>query len=197
MKTLSKLLVANRGEIAIRVMKTAQRMGIETVAVFSDADSGAAHVRAADQAINIGAGPVASSYLRGEVILAAAQRLGVDAIHPGYGFLSENADFAAACEQAGILFIGPSCKAIEVMGDKARAKRAMLEAGVPCVPGYQGEEQSTELLVAEAKAIGMPVMVKAAAGGGGRGMRLVHDAAELESAIAMAQSEAENAFGSR
>jgi geranyl-CoA carboxylase alpha subunit len=197
MKTLSKLLIANRGEIAIRVMKTAQRMGIETVAVYSDADSGAAHVRAADQAINIGAGPVASSYLRGEVILAAAQRLGVDAIHPGYGFLSENADFAAACEQAGILFIGPSCKAIEVMGDKARAKRAMLEAGVPCVPGYQGEEQSTELLVAEAKAIGMPVMVKAAAGGGGRGMRLVHDAAELESAIAMAQSEAENAFGSR
>jgi geranyl-CoA carboxylase alpha subunit len=194
--TISTVMVANRGEIAIRVMKTAKRMGMRTVAVYSEADAKAAHVRAADQAVCIGPAPVGSSYLRADLILDAAVSLGVDAVHPGYGFLSENADFAEACAERGIVFIGPSRHAIEVMGDKARAKRAMIEAGVPCVPGYQDDDQSLERLTQAALEIGMPVMVKAAAGGGGRGMRLVHDASDLEPAIAMAQSEAQNAFGS-
>ena len=196
MKRLSTLLIANRGEIAVRVMKTAREMGIRTIAVYSEADANAAHVRAADQAVCIGAGPVGSSYLRSDVILETAKRMGADAVHPGYGFLSENAGFAQACADAGILFVGPPILAIDVMGDKARAKRAMLQAGVPCVPGYQDDDQSIEQLTSAAKEIGMPVMVKAAAGGGGRGMRLVHQESELESAIQMAQSEAQNAFGS-
>jgi geranyl-CoA carboxylase alpha subunit len=196
MKRLSTLLIANRGEIAIRVMKTAREMGIRTIAVYSEADAQAAHVRAADQAVCIGPGPVGSSYLRADVIIDVAKRMGADAVHPGYGFLSENAGFAKACAEAGIVFVGPPTLAIDVMGDKARAKRAMLEAGVPCVPGYQDEDQSLERLTSAAKAIGMPVMVKAAAGGGGRGMRLVHQESELKSAIQMAQSEAQNAFGS-
>jgi geranyl-CoA carboxylase alpha subunit len=196
MKRLSTLLIANRGEIAVRVMKTAREMGIRTIAIYSEADAQAAHVRAADQAVCIGAGPVGSSYLRSDVILDVAKQMGADAVHPGYGFLSENAGFAKACAEAGILFVGPPTLAIDVMGDKARAKRAMLEAGVPCVPGYQDEDQSIERLTSAAIEIGMPVMVKAAAGGGGRGMRLVHDESELENAIQMAQSEAQNAFGS-
>ncbi|MGB1374039.1 MAG: biotin carboxylase N-terminal domain-containing protein, partial [Aequoribacter sp.] len=196
MKRLSTLLIANRGEIAIRVMKTAREMGIRTIAVYSEADAQAAHVRAADQAVCIGAGPVGSSYLRADVILDVAKRMGADAVHPGYGFLSENAGFAKACAEAGIVFVGPPTLAIDVMGDKARAKRAMLKAGVPCVPGYQDDDQSTERLVSAAKDIGLPVMVKAAAGGGGRGMRLVHQECDLENAIHMAQSEAQNAFGS-
>ena len=197
MKRISTLLVANRGEIAVRVMRTAKSMGLRTVAVYSEADANALHVRAADTAVYIGASPVGESYLRIDAILDAAARTGADAIHPGYGFLSENQAFAHACEQAGIVFIGPPNTAIEVMGDKARAKRAMIKAGVPCIPGYQGEDQSIETLVAEAEAIGLPVMVKAAAGGGGRGMRLVTERAQLEKAIGLAQSEAENAFGSR
>lgn len=194
--SISTLLVANRGEIACRVMRTAKALGIRTVAVYSDADRTAKHVLMADDAIHIGPSPVAESYLVAERILDAAKTAGADAIHPGYGFLSENAEFAKACEAAGVTFIGPSAHAIDVMGDKARAKRAMIEAGVPCVPGYQGEDQSDATLVAEAKDIGLPVMVKAAAGGGGRGMRLVLKVKDLANAIKLARSEAENAFGS-
>ena len=196
MKALTTMLVANRGEIAVRVMRTAKAMGMKTVAVYSEADANAQHVREADQSVCIGPAAVAESYLGIEAILDAAQRTGADCIHPGYGFLSENQVFASACEAHGIEFIGPPNGAIEVMGDKARAKRAMIEAGVPCVPGYQGDDQSLAILLSEAKGVGLPVMVKAAAGGGGRGMRLVHEASELESAIGLAQSEAQNAFGS-
>jgi geranyl-CoA carboxylase alpha subunit len=196
MKALTTLLVANRGEIAVRVMRTAKAMGLKTVAVYSEADANAQHVREADQSVCIGPAPVADSYLQLDAILDAAERTGADCIHPGYGFLSENQAFASACEAKGIEFIGPPNAAIEVMGDKARAKRAMIEAGVPCVPGYQGDDQKVSTLVAEAEKIGLPVMVKAAAGGGGRGMRLVHEVSELETAIDMAQSEAKNAFGS-
>ena len=196
MKALTTLLVANRGEIAVRVMRTAKAMGLKTVAVYSEADSNAQHVREADQSVCIGPAPVADSYLQLDAILDAAERTGADCIHPGYGFLSENQAFASACEAKGIEFIGPPNAAIEVMGDKARAKRAMIDAGVTCVPGYQGDDQRVSTLVAEAEKIGLPVMVKAAAGGGGRGMRLVHEVSELETAIDMAQSEAKNAFGS-
>ena len=196
MKALTTLLVANRGEIAFRVMRTAKAMGLKTVAVYSEADANAQHVREADQSVCIGPAPVADSYLQMDAILDAAERTGADCIHPGYGFLSENQAFASACEAKGIEFIGPPNAAIEVMGDKARAKRAMIDAGVPCVPGYQGDDQAVSTLVAEAEKIGLPVMVKAAAGGGGRGMRLVHELSELETAIDMAQSEAQNAFGS-
>ena len=196
MSQIDTLLIANRGEIAVRIMRTAQSLGIKTVAVYSEADANALHVRRADQSVCIGPAPVVESYLRGDRILDVARELGVDAIHPGYGFLSENAGFAQACEDAGIKFVGPSVHAIDVMGDKARAKRAMIEAGVPCIPGYQGEDQSDETLVAQAHEIGLPVMVKAAAGGGGRGMRLVEDPAQLASAIELARAEAQNAFGS-
>ena len=196
MKALTTLLVANRGEIAVRVMRTAKAMGLKTVAVYSEADANAQHVREADQSVCIGPAPVSDSYLQVDAILDAAERTGADCIHPGYGFLSENQAFASACEAKGIEFIGPPNAAIEVMGDKARAKRAMIDAGVPCVPGYQGDDQKVGTLVAEAEKIGLPVMVKAAAGGGGRGMRLVHETRELETAIDMAQSEAKNAFGS-
>lgn len=196
MKTITTLLIANRGEIAVRVARTAQAMGLRVVAVYSDADANAMHVRAADIAVRIGPANVTESYLNASAILEAARQSGADAIHPGYGFLSENQAFAAACEEAGIVFVGPPNEAIDVMGDKARAKRAMIAAGVPCIPGYQGEDQSIETLEREAAAVGLPVMVKAAAGGGGRGMRLVEDMAELASAIVMAQSEALNAFGS-
>ncbi len=193
--TIETLLVANRGEIAVRVMQTCRDLGIRTVAVYSDVDAAAPHVQMADEAICIGRGPVGESYLLPEKILEAAASSGADAIHPGYGFLSENADFADACDKAGIIFVGPPRRAIEVMGDKAVSKRAMIEAGVPCIPGYQGEDQSDATLIAESEAVGFPLMVKAAAGGGGRGMRLVHDAAQLPEAIALARSEAENAFG--
>lgn len=196
MTRLSTILIANRGEIAVRVMRTAKRLGLRTVAVYSAADVDALHVREADAAWPIGDAPVAASYLNIDAIIEAARATDADAIHPGYGFLSENASFASACHDAGIVFIGPPIHAIEVMGDKAKAKRAMLKSGVPCVPGYQGEDQSIETLCAQAREIGLPLMVKAAAGGGGRGMRLVEDLSQLESAIRMAQSEAENAFGS-
>ena len=195
MKVIQTILVANRGEIAVRVMRTAKAMGIKTVAVYSDADANALHVRSADLAVPLGGNTAAESYLNGEAILAAARATGVDAIHPGYGFLSENTGFAAACATAGIIFIGPPAAAVEIMGDKALAKRAMLEANVPCIPGYQGEDQSDETLCREAEAMGMPVMIKAAAGGGGRGMRRVTDPGQLMQSIAMARSEAEGAFG--
>lgn len=196
MNRFSSVLVANRGEIAVRVLRSAAAAGYRTIAVYSEADAQAPHVALADEATLIGPAPVQESYLDPERILAAAARTGATAIHPGYGFLSENADFARACEERGIVFIGPSPDAIALMGNKAAAKRRMLEAGVPCVPGYQSENQSDEALLAAAGDIGLPLMVKAAAGGGGRGMRLVEASDELPGAIAAARSEALNAFGS-
>lgn len=195
MKRFSSVLVANRGEIACRVIRSAKALGYRTVAVYSDADALAPHVQLADQAVLIGAGPVAESYLRADKILAAAQSTGAEAIHPGYGFLSENADFARDCEQAGLTFIGPTADSINSMGNKAEAKRLMIAAGVPCVPGYEGHDQSDATLLKEAESVGLPLMVKAAAGGGGRGMRLVQLSSELENAIKMARNEAESAFG--
>ncbi len=193
---IRKILIANRGEIACRVIRTARALGIRTVAVYSEADSHAPHVVQADEAVLIGPGPVGQSYLVAEKILDAAKQTGADAIHPGYGFLSENAGFAEAVEKAGLTFIGPTARSIDLMGNKAAAKRRMIEANVPCVPGYEGEDQSDDVLVAEGKKIGFPIMVKAAAGGGGRGMRLVENEDGLAAAIATARSEAENAFGS-
>ena len=191
----STILIANRGEIARRVIRTARRLGYRTVAVYSDADAGAAHVREADRAVRIGEAAPAASYLRIDAIIAAAKAAGADAIHPGYGFLAENAGFAGACAEAGIVFIGPSPAAIIAMGDKAGAKRVMEAAGVPCVPGYQGEDQDEARLAAEAGRIGFPVMIKATAGGGGRGMRLVEREADFPAALKSARSEAQSAFG--
>jgi len=196
MKRFNSILIANRGEIACRVIRTAKELGYRTIAVYSDADAGAPHVQLADEAVRIGAGPVGESYLLAERILEAAVTSGAEAIHPGYGFLSENAAFAQAVEAAGLVFIGPSAEAIEVMGNKAESKRRMIAAGVPCVPGYAGHDQSDECLLVEGAKISLPLMVKAAAGGGGRGMRLVHDQADLANAIKLARAEAESAFGS-
>jgi geranyl-CoA carboxylase alpha subunit len=190
-----KVLIANRGEIACRIIRTARAKGYRTVAIYSEADADALHVRLAHEAIAIGPAPVAQSYLSIEKIIAAAKQSGADAIHPGYGFLSENAAFAQGCANAGVIFIGPSPQAIRVMGDKVEAKNRMIAAGVPCVPGYQDGDQSDARLTQEAVRIGFPVMVKAAAGGGGRGMRLVQEAAGLAAALRMARSEAKNAFG--
>jgi geranyl-CoA carboxylase alpha subunit len=192
----AKILIANRGEIAVRIIRSAQALGYRTVAVYSDADRHAPHVQLADEAVPIGASPPGESYLSVPRLLEAARRSGADALHPGYGFLSENAAFAAACREGGLVFIGPSAEAIALMGNKAAAKRRMLAAEVPCVPGYQGAAQDDATLRAEAAAIGFPLMVKAAAGGGGRGMRLVQEAAELPAALASARSEAASAFGS-
>jgi geranyl-CoA carboxylase alpha subunit len=194
--TFGKILVANRGEIAWRVMRTAKAMGYRTVAVYSDADKDAPHVGFADEAQRLGPPPASDSYLDIDRILEAARKSGADAIHPGYGFLSENEAFDAACEKAGLVFIGPPSAAIAAMGNKAAAKRRMIEAGVPCVPGYQGADQSDSTLAKEARRIGLPVMVKAAAGGGGRGMRLVETDGDLAEAIRTARSEAQSAFGS-
>jgi geranyl-CoA carboxylase alpha subunit len=190
-----KILVANRGEIALRIMRTARRLGYGVVAVYSDADRDALHVREADQAVRIGEALPAQSYLRIDAIIAAAKASGAGAVHPGYGFLAENEDFAQACRDAGLVFIGPSPEAIRAMGNKAGAKDIMQKAGVPCVPGYQGADQSDAVMLAEAKKIGFPVMIKAVAGGGGRGMRLVADAAAFPDALRSARSEAQGAFG--
>ncbi|MEY9543905.1 acetyl-CoA carboxylase biotin carboxylase subunit [Bradyrhizobium diazoefficiens] len=190
-----KVLIANRGEIALRVMRSARKLGLGVVAVYSDADRDALHVRQADQAVRIGEALPAQSYLNIPAIIAAAKASGADAVHPGYGFLAENEDFAQACKDAGLVFIGPSPQAIEAMGNKAGAKEIMRKAGVPCVPGYQGLEQGDEVMLAEAKKIGFPVMIKAVAGGGGRGMRLVTDAASFPDALRSARSEAKAAFG--
>jgi len=190
-----KILIANRGEIALRIMRTARRLGHGVVAVYSDADRDALHVRAADQAVRIGEALPAQSYLNIAAIIAAARLSGADAVHPGYGFLAENADFAAACGDAGLVFIGPSPDAIKAMGNKAGAKAIMRKAGVPCVPGYQGDDQSDAVMLVEANTIGFPVMIKAVAGGGGRGMRLVADAAAFPDALRSARSEAKAAFG--
>ena len=192
----TKVLIANRGEIACRIMRTSHAMGYRTVAVYSEADGDAPHVQLADQAVCIGPAPVAESYLNVSAILAAAARTGADAVHPGYGFLAENAAFAQACADAGLTFIGPSPKAIDLMGNKRLAKLRMADADVPCVPGYSGADQDDGVLTAEGESIGFPLMVKAASGGGGRGMRLVENAADLPAAITGARSEAENAFGS-
>lgn len=191
----SRILVANRGEIACRVMATARRLGIGTVAVYSDADREALHVRIADQAVHIGEAPAARSYLVGERILDAARRSGADAIHPGYGFLSENAPFAASCTAAGVTFIGPPAAAIEAMGSKARAKAIMAAAGVPLVPGYHGDDQADDVLLRAAGEMGYPVLLKATAGGGGKGMRAVYDAADFHAALAAARREAAANFG--
>jgi geranyl-CoA carboxylase alpha subunit len=190
-----KILIANRGEIALRVMRTARRLGYGVVAVYSDADRDALHVREADQAVRIGEALPAQSYLRIDAIVAAAKASGAGAVHPGYGFLAENEDFASACRDAGLVFIGPSPEAIRAMGNKAGAKDIMQKAGVPVVPGYQGADQSDAVMLAEAKKIGFPVMIKAVAGGGGRGMRLVADAVAFPDALRSARSEAQGAFG--
>jgi len=191
----SKILIANRGEIACRVLRTAHRLGYRTVAVYSDADRDAPHEPLADEALRIGPAPAAQSYLSIEALLEAARRSGADAVHPGYGFLSERADFARACAAAGLVFIGPPPEAIEAMGDKAGAKRRMLDAGVPCAPGYLGDDQSDARLTAEARRLGVPLLVKAVAGGGGRGMRIVRDLDELPAALDGARREATGAFG--
>jgi geranyl-CoA carboxylase alpha subunit len=192
---VSKLLIANRGEIACRVIRTARRMGIETVAVYSDADAGALHVRSAHEAVRIGPSPASQSYLNTRAIIDAARVVGADAIHPGYGFLSENADFAQACIEVGLVLVGPSPDAIRAMGDKGRAKALMRSVGVPVVPGYDGADQSTAALEIEAERVGFPLLVKAASGGGGRGMRRVGSARDVSLALESARREAENAFG--
>ncbi|MCC2615843.1 acetyl/propionyl/methylcrotonyl-CoA carboxylase subunit alpha [Aestuariibacter halophilus] len=192
---IRKLLIANRGEISCRVMKTAQRMGIRTVAVYSDADSDALHVKMADEAVHIGGAPSKDSYLRAEHIIEVAKRLGVDAIHPGYGFLSENARFCRLCEQNDIIFVGPPVGAIEAMGSKSAAKQIMEKAGVPLVPGYHGDDQSVETLRSSAQSMGYPVLLKAAAGGGGKGMRQVWSDDEFDAALDAAKREAQSSFG--
>ncbi|UWU92285.1 acetyl-CoA carboxylase biotin carboxylase subunit [Bradyrhizobium sp. CB1015] len=194
-RPFSRVLVANRGEIALRVMRSARKLGLGVVAVYSDADRDAIHVREADQAVRIGEALPAQSYLNIPAVIDAARASGADAVHPGYGFLAENAAFARACKDAGLVFIGPSPQAIEAMGNKAGAKEIMKKAGVPIVPGYQGTEQGDEVMLAEAGKIGFPVMIKAVAGGGGRGMRLVTDAASFPDALRSARSEAKAAFG--
>jgi len=196
MPTFSKILIANRGEIACRIQRTAQALGYRTVAVYSDADADALHVQMADEAVHIGPAAVQLSYLNIPAILDAAHKTGADAVHPGYGFLSENPDFARACQHAGLTFIGPSAEAIELMGSKRLSKLAMLEAGVPCIAGYQGADQDDATLQRHAERIGYPLMIKASAGGGGRGMRLVHQQDQLLAQLRTARSEALNAFGS-
>jgi geranyl-CoA carboxylase alpha subunit len=193
---IRRLLIANRGEIARRVIRTAHRMGIATVAVYSRSDAHALHVREAGRACALGGNSPAESYLRIDMLVAAARATGADAVHPGYGFLSENPEFAQAVEDAGLLWIGPSPEAIRTLGNKARARQLAKARGIPCLPGYEGQDQSEQRLLAEALRIGYPVMVKAAAGGGGRGMRLVTDAEQLPAALRSARSEAQSAFGS-
>jgi 3-methylcrotonyl-CoA carboxylase alpha subunit len=190
-----KLLIANRGEIAVRVARTAKRLGIRTVAVYSEADASAMHVASCDEAYLIGPAPARESYLKGARIIDVARRSGAQAIHPGYGFLSENAAFARACADAQIVFIGPSASAIAAMGSKSASKDIMGQAGVPLVPGYHGDAQDPALLAHEAERIGYPVLIKASAGGGGKGMRIVESAAQLVEAIASARREALSSFG--
>ena len=196
LRSLRKLLVANRGEIALRVMRTAKKMGLLTVAVYTDADEQSPHVNFADQSVNIGKGPIAESYLSIEKIMEVALSTGCDAVHPGYGFLSENSDFAEACEKAKVTFVGPSSKAIEAMGNKAKAKAIMKEAGVPCIPGAEVANKNDRELQLAAESVGFPLMIKAAAGGGGRGMRLVNNISDLQKSCEIAKAEALSAFGS-
>ncbi|MBX9593602.1 MAG: ATP-grasp domain-containing protein, partial [Roseomonas sp.] len=195
MTTFTTLLIANRGEIACRIIRTARAMGLRTIAVFSDADAQAMHVALADTAIRLGPAPARESYLSIPALIAAARATGAEAIHPGYGFLSENAEFAEACAEAGLVFVGPPPAAIRAMGSKAAAKALMEAAGVPLVPGYHGADQSDETLRAEAARIGFPILVKASAGGGGKGMKVAPDAAALDEALVLARGEARAAFG--
>jgi len=190
-----KILIANRGEIACRIERTTRRLGIGSVAVYSEADAQALHVRGANEAVAIGAAPARESYLRAEGIIEAARRPGAQAVHPGYGFLSENAGFADACAQAGLVFIGPPAAAIRAMGSKSAAKTLMAHSGVPLVPGYHGEDQAPELLRREADRIGYPVLIKASSGGGGKGMRRVDQSEDFAAALASCQREAEASFG--
>jgi acetyl-CoA carboxylase, biotin carboxylase subunit len=195
MHNITKILIANRGEIAVRIMRTCREMDIATVAVFSDADRTSQHVRYADEAWHIGKAPSSESYLNIEKILETAKKCGADAIHPGYGFLSENARFAQRCREEGIIFIGPSPEVIDQMGDKIRARETMVKAGIPVVPGTEGSIQSEEEALDAIRTIGLPVMIKASAGGGGKGMRLVHHESEVVAAVRAARSEAKTAFG--
>ncbi len=190
-----KILIANRGEIACRIIRTARALGIRTVAVYSDADASARHVALADEAYRLGPAPAAESYLRPELLLEVAKQSGAQAVHPGYGFLSENASFASACAEAGIAFVGPPVAAIEAMGSKSAAKRIMEGASVPLVPGYHGEEQGVEFLQQQADTIGYPLLIKATAGGGGKGMRVVESSDAFAAALAGAQREGKNSFG--
>ncbi len=190
-----KILIANRGEIACRVAATARRLGVSTVAVYSDADANAKHVQACDEAVHVGGSAPKDSYLQWQRILDAARATGAQAIHPGYGFLSENEAFAQACADAGLVFIGPPASAILAMGLKAESKQLMEKAGVPLVPGYHGSSQDPALLQAEADRIGYPVLIKASAGGGGKGMRVVEKREDFESSLASCQREAINSFG--
>jgi 3-methylcrotonyl-CoA carboxylase alpha subunit len=193
--SFTKILIANRSEIAVRIMRTCRRMGIASVAVYSSADTYALHTKFAGEAVFIGPAPVQESYLNADKIIAAALRTGAEAVHPGYGFLSENAEFASACAASGLVFIGPSPESIRSMGLKSTARRMMAEAGVPIVPGYDGDDQELESLRRNALAVGLPILIKASAGGGGKGMRLVRDAAELSSSLESARREAQKAFG--
>ena len=189
------LLVANRGEIAVRVIRTAKAMGLRTVAVYSEADCNALHVAMADEAVLLGPSRARDSYLNIERVIAAARECGTEAVHPGYGFLSENADFAKACLEAGLIFVGPTAEMMQAMGSKSGSKLLMEKAGVPLVPGYHGEAQDDATLARAAAKIGFPVLVKASAGGGGRGMRIVRTADELAASIESAKREAKAAFG--
>ncbi|MGZ8283807.1 MAG: biotin carboxylase N-terminal domain-containing protein, partial [Allosphingosinicella sp.] len=192
---MKSLLIANRGEIACRVMRTARRLGIRTIAIYSDADAHALHVRDADEAVHIGPSPARESYLLGDRIIAAAKATGAEAIHPGYGFLSENADFAQAVIDAGLVWVGPKPASIRAMGLKDAAKKLMSEAGVPVTPGYHGADQDPARLKREADAITYPVLIKAVAGGGGKGMRKVNAPAEFAEMLASCQREAASSFG--
>src|SRR3954451_8094878 len=192
---ITSLLIANRGEIACRVIRTARRMGIRTVAVYSDADAKALHVRMADEAVHIGPSPARESYLRGDRIIEAAKETGADAIHPRYGFFSENAEFAQAVIDAGLISVGPKPDSIRAMGLKDAAKKLMIKAGVPVTPGYLGEDQDAKRLKKEADAIGYPVLIKAVAGGGGKGMRRVDDPSQFDDALESARREAASSFG--
>jgi len=195
MNKIKKILIANRGEIAIRVMRTCRELNIETVAIYSDADRTSLHVRYAHEAYNVGKAPSSESYLNISKILEVAKKCGADAIHPGYGFLSENSEFARRCNEEGIIFIGPSPEVIVQMGDKIQAREAMTAAGIPVVPGTKGEITTEEEALQTIKEIGLPVMIKASAGGGGKGMRLVQNESEVVSAVRAARSEAMSAFG--
>ena len=192
---IRSLLIANRGEIACRIIRTARALGVRTVAVYSDADAKARHVRQADEAVHIGPSPAAESYLRGDRIIEAAKATGAEAIHPGYGFLSENADFAQAVIDAGLIWVGPRPDSIRAMGLKDAAKKLMQDAGVPVTPGYLGEDQSPDRLRKEADAIGYPVLIKAVAGGGGKGMRKVDAAQQFVDMLESCQREAKASFG--
>jgi len=192
---ITSVLVANRGEIARRIIKACRNLGLGSVAVYSDADRGASFVQEADVAVHIGEASAATSYLDGEKLIEAAKRAGADAVHPGYGFLAENAEFAEDCIAEGLEFVGPSAKNIRLMGSKISAKGAAVTAGIPVVPGYYGDDQSIELLQREAERIGTPLIIKASAGGGGRGMRQVHNLKDFETELKAAKVEAKSAFG--